>query len=119
MIRNHRFAVNETLWELPAGTLEPNEPPLQTAYRELREETGYAAGRMELLHEFFTSPGICNEIMHAYAAYDLTPVGQALEETEDIQVSTVKWQEALEWAKTGVICDAKTLVALFYVLQRR
>lgn len=114
MIRNYRFAVNETLWELPAGTLEPGEPPLKTAYRELIEETGYEAKRIEPLHAFYTTPGICNEIMYAYAAYDLTYVGQALEETEDIEVAIVEWEKVLNWVKTGIICDAKTIATLFY-----
>ena len=68
MIRNERFAVGEFLWELPAGTLEPGEAPKTTASRELMEETGYQAGQIDFLTKFYTSPGFCNELMHAYVA---------------------------------------------------
>ena len=71
LIRNFRMAVNETLVELPAGTIDPNEDPLETAKRELIEETGYRAGRMEKLAEFFMSPGILHERMHLFLATEL------------------------------------------------
>ncbi len=72
MIRNFRIAVNETLWELPAGTLEPNEDPAVTAKRELKEETGFSAARIEPLGKFWMSPGILRELMHCYVATGLT-----------------------------------------------
>ena len=68
MIRNRRFAVDETLWELCAGTLEPGEDPAVTAARELVEETGYEASSIEALTTFYTSPGICDERMYAFVA---------------------------------------------------
>src|SRR5882757_5299419 len=71
LIRNWRVAVNETLIELPAGTLEPPEPPEKTADRELIEETGYRAKKIEFLHAFFLSPGILDEKMHLYLASGL------------------------------------------------
>lgn len=114
MIRNQRFAVHEELWELPAGTLEPDEPPDHTAGRELIEETGYQAGRVEKLLEFYTTPGICNEIMYAYLARDLKEVGQQLEETEKIKVEVVEWDRVINMMKDGVICDGKTLTTLLY-----
>src|SRR5438128_2992699 len=73
LLRNHRFIIGETLWELPAGTLEPGEPPEQAAVRELGEETGYTAGRWRKLAAAFASPGCLSELMHIYAALDLTP----------------------------------------------
>src|SRR5262245_31545166 len=72
LIRNWRIAVGQTLIELPAGTLEPPEPPELTAERELIEETGYRAKKIELLHAFFLSPGILDEKMHLYLATGLT-----------------------------------------------
>ena len=67
LIRNHRWAVDETLVELPAGTLEPGEDPLETARRELLEETGYRAQLLRFVHAFWMSPGILQERMHLFA----------------------------------------------------
>lgn len=117
MIRNERFAVGKTLWELPAGTLEKNEPPIETAQRELIEETGYRAGQMTLLTQFYTSPGFCTELMYAYLAKDLSHVGQALEETEKIEVEIVPWTQVLQMAKEGVLMDGKTLTTLLFYRQ--
>ena len=73
LIRNYRVAVGQTLWEIPAGTLDHDEPPLDTARRELIEETGYRAESIEKLTELSMSPGILNERMHVYLATGLTP----------------------------------------------
>ena len=72
LIENHRHTVGETLLELPAGTIDPGETPEQTATRELTEETGYTAAKLEKLHEFYSCPGICDELMHLYLATELT-----------------------------------------------
>ena len=116
MIRNERFAVGETLWELPAGTLEPQEHPQATAERELVEETGYKAGQIEYMTWFFTTPGFCNERMFAYTAKDLTYVGQHLDATEKITVEKLSWTKVLEMIKNGEIHDGKTLAALLFFL---
>ena len=113
-VRNYRVAVNQTLIELPAGTLEPNEDPAQTALRELAEETGYRAGRIEHLITFCMSPGILDERMHLYLAEMLQPGPTALEAGEDIQPLLCTWEEALEMTRQGEIRDAKTLVGLLY-----
>lgn len=112
MIRNHRFAVEETLWELCAGTLEEGESPEETAARELVEETGYRAERLEPLTTFYTSPGICDERMYAFLATGLTEVGQDLEETERIEVELVTRERALEMVRSGEIRDGKTMATL-------
>ena len=114
LIRNRRVAVDQTLIELPAGTLEPGEDPAVTAARELIEETGYRAARIEKLLEFFMSPGILNERMHVYAAHGLTAGPTALEAGEQIETLVVCWDDALRMALDGTIQDAKTLVALLY-----
>lgn len=114
MIQNYRFAVGESLWELPAGTLEPDEDPKQTATRELIEETGYQSENIQFLTHFFTSPGICSEKMHAYLATDLTFVGQHLEETEEITVHPFSWNQVMGMIKEGNIKDGKTLATLLY-----
>lgn len=114
MIRNHRFAVGETLWELCAGTLEEGEPPEQTAARELVEETGYRAERIEPMTTFFTTPGICTERMYAFLATGLTEVGQDLEETERIEVEAVSRARVMEMLEAGEIRDGKTIAALLF-----
>ncbi len=114
MIRNHRFAVEETLWELCAGTLEEGESPAETAARELVEETGYRASRLEPLTTFYTTPGICTERMHAFLATGLTEVGQDLEDTERIEVEAVTPGRALEMVRSGEVRDGKTIATLLF-----
>ncbi|HEY2415236.1 MAG TPA: NUDIX hydrolase [Pirellulaceae bacterium] len=112
LIRNWRVAVNQTLIELPAGTLEPPEPPEKTAARELIEETGYRAKKIEFLHAFFLSPGILDEKMHLYLATGLTAGETAREEGEEIENWLVPWDEAIAMIFRGEIRDAKTIVGL-------
>ena len=115
LIRNWRVAVNQTLIELPAGTLEPPEPPHVTAERELIEETGYRAKKIEFLHAFFLSPGILDEKMHLYLATGLTAGETALEEGEEIENLLVPWDEAIAMIFRREIQDAKTIVGLLWV----
>ncbi|MEM9883625.1 MAG: NUDIX hydrolase, partial [Planctomycetota bacterium] len=103
MIRNERFALKETLWELPAGTVEPGESPDACAPRELEEETGYRAARVEKLMDFFPTPGFCTERLHAYRATGLTEVGQSLDATERIVPHVVGWSEAMEMVRDGAV----------------
>jgi ADP-ribose pyrophosphatase len=106
------MAVGETLLELPAGTLEPPEAPLETARRELIEETGYACREMSLLSRFYASPGVMSERMYLYSATGLTAGAQHLEHGEEIQTVVTPWKDALQMALDGSIRDAKTLVGI-------
>ena len=115
LIRNFRIAAGQTLIELPAGTLEPPEPPQVTAERELIEETGYRAAKIEFLHAFYLSPGILDEKMHLYLATGLTPGETALEEGEEIENWLVHFDEAVAMIFRGEIRDAKTIVGLLWV----
>lgn len=119
LIRNFRIAARQTLIELPAGTLEPNEPPATTAERELIEETGYRAARIELLHAFYLSPGILDERMHLFLASELTLGETAREVGEEIENFVVPWDAAVAMIFDGQIQDAKTIVGLLYVDQLR
>jgi ADP-ribose pyrophosphatase len=118
MIENHRHSVGQTLLELPAGTIESDEPPATTAARELIEETGYHAGRLEKLHEFYSCPGICDELMHLYLATELTAGEPDREATEQIENRIVSPDEISQLISRGEIRDAKTLVGLYALLAR-
>lgn len=117
LVRNFRVAVGEHLWELPAGTLEAGEEPDHAAGRELEEETGYRAGELDPLGEFFTSPGFCDELMRVFVADDLEWVGQRLEPHEEIEVAVVSRAEVQAMLDDGRIRDGKTMAALA-MLQR-
>lgn len=112
LLRNVRPATGQTLWEIPAGTLEPGEPVEEAAVRELAEETGYTAGRIRKIHAFYPSPGVLSERTHLFVAEDLTPGEQRLEADESITTEVVDFAEAVAMALDGRICDAKTLVAI-------
>lgn len=118
LVKNHRIAVDDTLWELPAGTCEADEEPMATAGRELEEETGYRAGRIETIGKFFTSPGFCDELIHVYVADDLEFVGQRLESHEKIEAHDLSWAKALSMIDDGTIYDCKTIAALLLVQRR-
>lgn len=113
LIRNRRYAVGgQYLLELPAGTLEKNEDPMNCAGRELLEETGYLAGRLKALGHFYTSPGILSEKMYAFVATELERQQAALEEGEEIELQPTPVDEAVAMCGDGQIQDGKTLAAL-------
>ena len=112
LIRNYRVSVGKTFIELPAGTLESNEPPRQTAERELKEETGFSATDWQELPSFSMSPGILNERMHLFVAQGLTPGDPAREPGEEIENLIVPWDKAIAMSLNGEIEDAKTLAGL-------
>lgn len=112
LIRNRRLTVGKTLVEIPAGTREPNESPLETARRELAEETGYQATHFEQLAVYYPSPGVLSEQMWVFVARDLTPGPPAREANEEIENLIVTWEDAMAMIDRGEIQDSKTLVAL-------
>jgi ADP-ribose pyrophosphatase len=112
LIRNCRFAVQENLLELPAGMLDGQEDPQDAAVRELIEETGYRAGKMEKLGLFFTGPGTCDERMHSFLATDLQAGAQDLEDYEQITVEVHGDEEVRRMVVDGRIHDAKTIATL-------
>jgi ADP-ribose pyrophosphatase len=112
LIRNRRHSVGEVLLELPAGTLEKGEDPMNCAGRELLEETGMLAGRLVALPSFFTSPGVLTEKMHPFVAYDLEKSKQALEEGEEIELNPAPLSEAVAMCADGRIRDGKTIAVL-------
>jgi ADP-ribose pyrophosphatase len=118
LIRNFRVAVDQALWELPAGSLGPGEDPRRAAARELAEETGYVAEAVDPLGEFYTSPGFCDELMRVYCARGLRPAAQRLEPGEEIEVRVLPLAEALRMIDDGRIRDGKTIAGLLLWVRR-
>lgn len=112
LIRQYRFAADAVIWEVPAGKLDAGETPEACAARELEEETGYRAGRIERTGEILTTPGFSDERIWLFCAYDLVAGVARPEPTEAIELHTVELARALEMIRTGEIVDAKTIVAL-------
>jgi ADP-ribose pyrophosphatase len=112
LVRQYRHAVVRYLLEIPAGTLASPERPEEGAARELEEELGVTAARLEKLSEFFVSPGFVEEKMWVYLATDLTETAQRLEEDEMIEIVRVPFTRALEMVASGEIEDAKTIIGL-------
>lgn len=112
LVSVYRHAVGRPLLECCAGTLEAGEEPAACAARELIEETGYRAARVAPLGAFYTSPGLSDELMHAFLATGLTQVGQQLEEDEAIDVVTLTVDQVLAAMDDGGIIDGKSLTAL-------
>jgi len=114
-----RAAVARVLLELPAGTLDREESLTDAARRELVEETGYRAGRIEAAGSFWMSPGILRERMHLFVAEQLTPGPQELEAGEQITTRIVAWDDAVAMCLDGRIDDAKTVAGILLVDARR
>jgi ADP-ribose pyrophosphatase len=112
LLRQYRHAVRQTLWEVPAGKLDAGEALEACALRELKEETGYVAGRLTSLGTICVTPGYSDELIHLYLAQDLTPGAQALAANESIVCSALPLSEAVAMAETGEVSDAKTAIAL-------
>jgi len=116
LIRNYRVAVQQELIELPAGTLEPGEPPIETARRELIEETGFRAASVSPLMQLLMSPGILHERMHVFLAQQLVPGLPEREPGEEIENLLLSASEIQEMILQNAITDSKTVSALLYYL---
>jgi len=118
MIRQWRHAVSDYLFEVPAGKLDPGEAPEACAMRELEEETGYRAGRLEKLTSIIVSPGFTDEVIHLFAAFDLEASRQQLEPDEVIELVPMDLAEALDQVRSGQLRDAKSAMALLLAAER-
>jgi ADP-ribose pyrophosphatase len=116
-VRQYRHPAAQELLELPAGTLEPGEPPEVCAHREIREETGQAAGEMRKIGEFFLAPGYSTEYMYVFLATQLRPDPLPSDGDEFLSVETRPVAEVFQMVERGEIQDGKTLAAL--MLARR
>ncbi len=112
LIRQYRYAVDDYLLEIPAGTLHSGEDPMVCAARELEEEIGYTASRWEKLLPIFTAPGFCDEKIHLYLAQGLRETKQRLDQDEIIERVEMPLAEAVAKILDGTICDAKSIAGL-------
>ncbi len=112
LVRQYRHPTVRYVLELPAGRLNEGERPEDCAARELEEEIGVTAGRIEKLTEFFTTPGFCEEKLWLYLATELTETAQQLEADELLQIVRVPLERALEMIADGEIEDAKTIIGI-------
>ena len=115
LIHQYRYATGGDLWEIPAGRRDGDEDPAATAHRELAEETGYRAGRMERLASLYTTPGFTDELIHLYLATELVPGESAREADEFLDLHELRWSAVGRMLRDGVIADAKTAAALMWV----
>lgn len=111
LVRQYRHAVDEDLYEIPAGLIEPGEDPAETAVRELQEEIGYKPGKMKKVFEFYTSPGYSTERIIFYYATDLHPSKLAEDDDEYIKVHDFTLEEIKGMIDSGAIKDGKTIMA--------
>jgi ADP-ribose pyrophosphatase len=112
LIKQFRHAAGGFILEIPAGKLHPGEDPMHCAARELEEEIGYVAGRLEPLINIFTAPGFTDEVIHIYKATNLTVGRQQLDRDEVLEILEVSLDDAIKMIRAGTIRDAKTIVGL-------
>lgn len=119
LVRQYRYAVGEALWELPAGRLDEGETPEAGVQRELREEIGRRAGRLEKIAFFYTTPGFCDEAMHLFRATDLVDDRATADDDERIEIGVFTLDQASAMIASGALREGKTLVAVLLELRRR
>lgn len=115
MIRQYRYAAGGALWEIPAGRLDQGETPAECAQRELREEAGVTAGRVEQLTTIWTTPGFTDEAIHLFVATELKAATASREPDEFIEVVPRPLSEVLTGIRDGEIRDGKTIAGILYV----
>ena len=116
LLKQYRHVVGDFIWELPAGKREADEPPEQTARRELAEEAGVKAAHWSPLGKMYSSPGVFDEAVYLFLARDLTATSTQREPSENLEVHWVPLAEAARMARDGRIDDAKTVIALLRAL---
>jgi ADP-ribose pyrophosphatase len=118
LVKQYRHPARRELLEIPAGKIEPDETPILCATRELEQETGFRAGRIEKLAEFYSTPGFCEERLYVYLATDLQQIEQNLDHDEFVEVVYLPMAEAVMMAERGEIEDSKTIIALLLAARK-
>lgn len=112
--RQYRHTAKRVIWEIPAGTIEKGEAPEDCARRELKEETGYAADKMEQVFSFYVAPGYSTEVIHLFLAHGLKRSSKMLDDDEEIDSVFVPLPKAVEMVKDNEIEDAKTAIGILF-----
>ncbi len=115
MVRQYRKPAGRVMLEVPAGKIDPGEKPEVTAARELKEETGYTAGKVEYLMDFYPSVGYSEEVLYLYLCTELTPGDTNFDENEAIDIEEYEIDELHDMVMRGEIHDAKTIIAILAV----
>lgn len=121
LVRQYRKPMEKLMVELPAGMREKGEDPITTARRELEEETGYTCEKLKYIHSFYTAPGFSDELLYLYEAIGLEKMEQAPNPDEDefIELLEVSLHEAMEMIQDEEIQDAKTIIAIQYLMMKK
>lgn len=112
LVKQYRHPARRELLEIPAGKIEAGETPIECAAREIEQETGFRAGRIEKLADFYSTPGFCEERLHVFLATGLVPIKQNLDHDEFIEIVYLPLSEAVAMAERNEIEDSKTIIAL-------
>lgn len=115
LVKQYRKAIEKELWEIPAGKIEPGENPKESAIRELKEETGYSAQSMKLLHKFYTSAGFSNQKIYIYLAENLTSGSQDFDDDEFIETKEFSLNEVYDMIYNNDIEDGKTSIGMLLI----
>ncbi|HQR35573.1 MAG TPA: NUDIX hydrolase [Blastocatellia bacterium] len=118
LVKQYRHPARCELLEIPAGKIEAGETPMESAARELEQEIGFRAGRIEHLADFYSTPGFCEERLYVYLATELTPVEQNLDHDEFVEIVYLPLAEAVAMAARNELEDSKTIIALLLAAQR-
>ncbi len=116
LIKQYRHAIEKYIWEIPAGKIDDDEPPIECAKRELIEETGYSAKNWQKMGEIIPVPGYSDERIHLFVANDLVPAKQNLDKDELLDVHEIKFNDAIKMIHRGEIQDSKTICGLFMTM---
>ena len=118
MVRQYRKAAERVMFEVPAGKIDPGENPIETAKRELKEETGYTAEHVEFVTKFYTSVGFSNELLYLYACTGLTPGETDFDENEALDIELWDIDELVDMVLRDEINDAKTQIAILIAAKK-
>jgi len=116
LVKQFRKAVENFLYEIPAGKINVSEEPIECAFRELKEETGYETKKITKIYEIYSTPGYSNEIIYLFKAEELIYTETNFDEDEDIEILAVSKEEAKKMLETGQILDGKTIIGILFWL---